>query len=506
MLVAVLVRGHRLGVPNLWLDEANSWYVAHLSWTALLQNLHHSPLGPVYFVALKLWMGVAGASEAALRAPSLIASVLLVPLVYAVGRRTVPRNAALAGAALTAVSPLQLYFAQEARMYMLLALLAAVAALAYLRWRDALVAGTPGAARALVLYAVCAALLLGTNLVAAPLLLALGVDAVLVLWRDAPGGPHRRRQVVIWLAANGLIVAAAVGFALLLDSRAATASQHWRGALGVGGALRALVDYPVAAIHGVYVYPDELGRALADLRAAPTVGAARHLASLVILQPLVVAALVAVLARAAPAAWRPRTRVLALAAIVPLVAGAVISVRQQMDLTRYFLYASPFLYLLIGLGLVRLPRGAAVLAAACLVAAAGIGTVRTFRVGGRDSDYRTVARDLMAGRGGAGGVIVQPTEMLEPLSYYLRGRLDLPVRGVAKRALLAPALGRMPAAPVWLVLDYRAAAYDDSPNALAAALGACVQRDQYDDAGGAGVRLVLVTPAARCGHACATCR
>src|SRR5512146_2568093 len=94
VLVAVVVRLHGLGAPILWLDEANSWYVAHLSWAQLSTNLRTSPVGPVYFVALKLWMDVFGTSEAALRAPSLLASVILVPLVYALGVRTVSVRAA----------------------------------------------------------------------------------------------------------------------------------------------------------------------------------------------------------------------------------------------------------------------------------------------------------------------------------------------------------------------------------------------------------------------------
>src|SRR5690348_9026924 len=108
MLAALVLRLHALGKANLWLDEANSWYVAHLPWPNLWANLRASPVGPLYFVALKLWMNVAGASEAALRAPSLIASIALIPLVYALGVRTVSHRAACIGAALTALSPLHL--------------------------------------------------------------------------------------------------------------------------------------------------------------------------------------------------------------------------------------------------------------------------------------------------------------------------------------------------------------------------------------------------------------
>ncbi|HEY7878271.1 MAG TPA: glycosyltransferase family 39 protein [Gemmatimonadaceae bacterium] len=510
MSIALVARLHGLGAPNLWLDEANSWYVAHLSWSGLLRNLRTSPVGPVYFVVLKLWMTVAGESEVALRAPSLICSVLLIPLVYALGARTVSHRAALVAAALTALSPLHLYFAQEARMYMPLALLAAATALAYVQWRDSITcadAGAPsGDHRALSLYAVLAAAMLGTNVVSAPLLVALNIDAFLVLWRDLPSAAARRHHVVAWVGANAAVAGAIIAFGLLLNPHGAAASQAWRGPLGIAGAARALLGYPVSAIHGVYYYPDELARSLAGLRGAPGIATARHLLSLIIAQPLVVAALVVVLARAAAAAGRPRARVLALALIAPIVVGAAISVRQQLDLSRYFLYASTFLYLLIGAGIARMSRLSGIIALVCMGAAIAEGTVRTFRVGARDSDYRVVARDLVARRADVGAVLLQPTEMVEPLTYYLHGKLHLPIRTVAKQAPLGPALARMSNGPVWLVLDYRSPAYAYSPDMLRTALGACIVRDQYDDAGGSGVRLVLVRPAADCGQACTTCQ
>jgi 4-amino-4-deoxy-L-arabinose transferase-like glycosyltransferase len=71
-----------------------------------------------------------------LRLPSLVAGVALVPLVYALGIRTVGRSAALAGAALAAVSPLAVFFSAEARAYMLMAFLVCASTLALLNALD----------------------------------------------------------------------------------------------------------------------------------------------------------------------------------------------------------------------------------------------------------------------------------------------------------------------------------------------------------------------------------
>lgn len=522
MLAALVLRVHGLGKTNLWLDEANSWYVARLPWPQLWANLRASPLGPFYFVALKVWIGVAGTSEAALRAPSLIASIALIPLVYAIGARTVSHRAACIGAALTALSPLHLYFAQEARMYMPLALLASGVMLAYIVWRDDAVHArqVPGRRVVFVLgaYVVVSILMLGTNAVSGPLLVAINLDALIVLARHVP--PTRRtRALVQWVAANGVIVAAALGMIMFVLPTSAVASQGWRGPLGIVGALRSLLQYPVSAIHGVYFYPDELARAIGDARYTPSRDSIRRLVALLIAQPVVIGVIVVAAMRVLGEARRLPARVLTFAVLVPVIIGAAISVRSQVDLARYFLYASPFLYLLLGAGLSYLPVRSRAIALACLGAAIAIGTQRTYAVYSRDSDYRSVARDLMARRTQAKAVIVQPAEMFEPLSYYLHGDLDLPIGRVAQHAPLAPTIARVGAAPVWVVLDYRSPLYGTPPDTLESALGECVASDVYDAGSGAGVRLVLAMPAAQCGATahppttdppggatCATCR
>ncbi len=147
VLLSLALRSDGIGAPNLWVDEANSWEVARQAPGELLAHLQNSPAVPFHFLLLKLWMTVFGDSEAALRSLSLIASLGLLPVTYAVGRRLLPRRAALLATLLLALSPAHLYFAQEARMYMPLTLLAASCVLAYLTWRDG-APTVPGAAAA----------------------------------------------------------------------------------------------------------------------------------------------------------------------------------------------------------------------------------------------------------------------------------------------------------------------------------------------------------------------
>src|SRR5215211_5264764 len=71
-----------------------------------------------------------------LRAPSLLAGVAAIPLVYLVGVRTVGRAAALVAAAITALAPFMIYYSAEAREYepmLVLVLLSTLALLTALR-------------------------------------------------------------------------------------------------------------------------------------------------------------------------------------------------------------------------------------------------------------------------------------------------------------------------------------------------------------------------------------
>ena len=61
-----------------------------------------------------------GLSPELVRLPALVAGIAAIPLVYAVGTRTVGRSAAVLGAALTTLSPFMIFYSAEARGYGLL--------------------------------------------------------------------------------------------------------------------------------------------------------------------------------------------------------------------------------------------------------------------------------------------------------------------------------------------------------------------------------------------------
>jgi mannosyltransferase len=116
---ALLLRTYQLAGTSLWLDEAFSYWFATRSlgdlWTVVPTFEPHSPL---YYTLLKAWL-CWGDSREALKGFSVFISLLTLPFVFLLGRLTRPRglSTGLIGAALFAVSPLNVYFGQAARPY-----------------------------------------------------------------------------------------------------------------------------------------------------------------------------------------------------------------------------------------------------------------------------------------------------------------------------------------------------------------------------------------------------
>lgn len=502
MLLALVIRVKGIGATNLWLDEANSWRVASMPWSGMLDNLRASPLGPLYFAALKLWIGVFGDAERALRMPSLVAGVLLVPVTWAIGARVLSRRAAMLGAALVALSPLHLYFSREARMYEPLALLGALCVLAHLHWRRGTFAtraparqGRAHPIAALAAYVLLALAALFTNPIAALLLVALNVDAAITLLAERGALPRARwwRAALGWTIAQVAVLAPLFGALSYSNTGSAGSTQLWRPALGAADATRAFVQLPLTTLHGIYYYTHDFW---------PAAAAAGHLSGmgrfleLFVVGPGLLLALVAALAAAAPSAWRGERRAIALAWLVPTLIAAAISTWRELDLARYTLYATPFLLLLVADGIEHMRRVPAVLALGTMLAATALGTRHTNDILSRDSDYRPVAR-LLARDTTRAPAIVQPREMAVPLLYYLRHAPPRRIIGVPAGQSVAAAIAAVHAPRVWVALDYRSPLSGLAPQALSDSLRTPVLDDGLAMDAGSGVRLALVAPPAR---------
>jgi mannosyltransferase len=491
VLIAAVIRARGLTGANLWLDEANSWQVASAPWHNLFTDVLRSPLGPLYFVLLKLWIGAFGHSVAALRSFSLLASIALIPAVYALGVRLLSRRAAWLACWLLVLSPLELYFAQEARMYMLVSLLGAACVLAYAAWRDAVLdpsAARPARARwMLACYAAAGCALLFTHLVAGTLLVAINADAAATLWTRRRSGS----TLLAWTGANVVIALVVLGYLGSVSAGSAISSQAWRSPMGIEQAVRSALLLPFDAIHGQYFYPTDFWASLNGVLAGG--GVNRLFFELLLVQPLVLIALVAAFTRGRRAAAPPGgRRLLVLAVALPMLAVTVISVRRGLEFPRYLLFVIPFMFLLLADGLVALrPRARVaslvVLAAAMLL---GIGTVRG--VVSRDSDYRATAALLLRESRPGDRALIQPREMNAPLRYYLDSA-GPPVIGVAADGSLDSAAHALAPHRTWVIIDYRSPLYALPPDELEVALDATVQRDLYASDARAGVRVALLS-------------
>ena len=136
--VGAWLRFATLGHQSYWFDEAQAALELHLSFGSMLNSMVvHETNPPLYFVLGWLWAHVFGTGEVGLRSLSALAGTAVIPIAYLCGRELVSRRAGLVAAALTALSPFMIWYSQEAREYMLLALLCGASLLYFARaWHD----------------------------------------------------------------------------------------------------------------------------------------------------------------------------------------------------------------------------------------------------------------------------------------------------------------------------------------------------------------------------------
>jgi mannosyltransferase len=112
---------------GFWIDEAIAVGIASHEPAEIPRLLRQDGSPPLYYLLLHAWITVAGTGEAAARSLSLLFAALAVPVAWHV--------AGARAAAIVAVCPILTYYAQEARMYTLVAVLSLVATAAFVRRR-----------------------------------------------------------------------------------------------------------------------------------------------------------------------------------------------------------------------------------------------------------------------------------------------------------------------------------------------------------------------------------
>jgi 4-amino-4-deoxy-L-arabinose transferase-like glycosyltransferase len=398
--LAAVLRFYRLGHQGFWFDEANTALLVHFSpgkMLGLVPQTESTP--PLYYCVAWVWARIFGYGETALRSLSAVAGVLTVPVAYGAGRKLISVRAGLIAAALTACSPLMVWYSQEARSYALLVLLTAASllAFAYLLERPT--------RRSAAAWVIASALALATHYYA---LLVIAPEA---LWLVATHRRDRSAQVGV-----GLVALCGLALIPLALSQSGTGRAGWIAHSPFGRRVAEIFPQFTSGFTSVaYSVLEPLALALAVLglvllvtrsdpreRRGGLIAASLGLAGLVLALLLVAGGVDNLLTRNLLAIWMP-------AAIA--VAGGFAAGRARM----------------VGLG------AAIALCSVGVASTVGIAADRNYQ----RPDWRGVARVLGArpAAGGPRAILVQHYRDLLPLSLYLPNLRFSARRGATVAAL-----------------------------------------------------------------------
>jgi mannosyltransferase len=122
-ILGALLRLHYLDRESFWFDESASVAIARLDWGGLWKVVSRLEANmALYYGLLHVWIGFSE-SEFVVRCLSVVAGVLTVPLIYAIGKRMFGTKVGLVSAVLLSANPFHIKYSQEARGYSLVVLL-----------------------------------------------------------------------------------------------------------------------------------------------------------------------------------------------------------------------------------------------------------------------------------------------------------------------------------------------------------------------------------------------
>ncbi|HEY5722283.1 MAG TPA: hypothetical protein VIT45_08160 [Allosphingosinicella sp.] len=227
LAAALALRCWHIANWPLWLDESWSRWMTEQSWS----GLWHAASGydthpPFYYSLLKAWTGIAPSTPFWLRFPSLIASLLMLPLAWAcagqIGALRRAPGARIIAVMLIAVSPPLIVAAGQARPYALLALAFGIALWAGIRL---LRTPTPTPTwRIWLVYLLGIEATLWLHSLAALFVVALGVGLLLAMANAATLRAHWMKWIGVHALAGLLWLP---GFLVLLEQRRNWGASSW---------------------------------------------------------------------------------------------------------------------------------------------------------------------------------------------------------------------------------------------------------------------------------------
>jgi len=460
--LALALRLYHLDYQNLWLDETLTWADSQLPIYWLLRRSALNVHPPGVFLLMKFWTNLFGSSPAMLRLPFVLVSLLIIALTYKLTRLLLPAGVALLVAVLLALSPYQIFFAQEARMYTLATALTLGAVICYHRLRQQQFAGWPCRISFVALFVAA----LYTHYFAAFILAAVNLHFFTQYFLARHQSASQPRNIRIWIGLNASIVLTCTPWLLfvLLHPAAGRVQHDWRLSITLTDGLLHLRDLFLQMAVGYYVYPEDLSYAFTNYRKYPQATDARYFfyhrllifgVGIPVMTGLFIKGL-----------WRVRrhaSEILFLFLMpLALMLGVMFVAQRQMILSRYLMMASPYFLIILAAGIMSLKTvSRRILAASPLLLAMGLALITYYNSPTRGSDYRPIARIIRQQYQPDDVIVSDPPFMDRCLLYYLEDpslwravintdAADTTVNYLAVHASLPR---------VWLILDYRSELY-----------------------------------------------
>ena len=378
LLVAgsVLLRTRQLDV-GFWIDEGLSVGIADRPIADVPGVLRQDGSPPLYYLLLNLWLSVFGRSEASVHGLSVVFAVLCVPVAFWAGWTIFGRTTAWMAALLAAVNPFLTQYAQEGRMYALLALLAMVSLTC---WLQAFTTDSDSIRRGPAIgFAVSFAAMLYTHNWSVFFGAATGAVWLWLLWRAAAA--ERRRLLLTGVIAYGGAVLLYAPWLPTTLYQAAHTGAPWSRAPSLG----ALVSVPARILGEV-----------AEVAVLLAAGSG-----------------VLALLRTRPSPrWRATVALLAVA-LLTIVLAWVASQLSPAWATRYLIIAVPPFVLLAAAGFAHAGR----LGLAGLALVAVLWAIQG--APGEKSNVRDVAEAIAPSLHDGDLVVATQPEQISVLDYYL---------------------------------------------------------------------------------------
>ncbi len=213
LLVATLMRTVDIASESLWVDEAFSESASRGSVASILESNARDTHPPLHSLVLAGWRAVFEPVDAdpdtitvVLRANSVLWSLLAIALAMQLAREIACSRVALVTGSFLALSPIDIYFANEVRSYIQLAALGLLGAWTMWRWCEASrAAAAPVIAKWAVAFALAGAAMIYTHYLGITLLVGHGIVGLAVF--------VARRHWVSVVALGAAAVGVAVLFA-----------------------------------------------------------------------------------------------------------------------------------------------------------------------------------------------------------------------------------------------------------------------------------------------------